>query len=182
MRLSGITPESFVDGPGLRYVIFTQGCRHCCPNCHNPDSWEMNAGKEVTVKEIIRKFKRKKKTMHAKNTEGFYQGVTFSGGEPFLQAEELAQTAAAAHEIGWDVVTYTGYAYEELTELAANDEGVKSLLCATDILIDGRYIHEKRSVNLMFRGSSNQRIINMAETQKNGKIVLWKKPAKRVLP
>jgi anaerobic ribonucleoside-triphosphate reductase activating protein len=163
MRLSGITPESLVDGPGLRYVIFTQGCHHACPHCHNQQSWDVSGGKEYTVKQIIRFIKQQKKIK---------RGVTFSGGEPFLQAEELAQAALAAHQRGWDVVTYTGFTYEEL--IADNNDGVKALLAETDILIDGKYVHKLRSVKLQFRGSSNQRIINIPETQKKGQIVLWK--------
>jgi len=164
MRLSGITQESLVDGPGLRYVIFTQGCLHCCPHCQNPETWDVNAGKEFSVKQVIRLLKQQKKPK---------RGVTFSGGEPFLQAAELAEVAQAAHEKGWDVVTYTGYTYEEL--IADNNDGVKALLSASDILIDGKYIHELRSAGLQFRGSSNQRIIDVAATQKKGRIVLWHK-------
>jgi len=162
MRLSGITPESLVDGPGLRYVIFTQGCPHRCPNCHNPTSWDTDAGKEFAVKEIIRMLKKQKKI----------QGVTFSGGEPFLQAAELSQIAIAAHQIGLDVVTYTGFTYEELLEAGKEDGNIIALLSASDLLIDGRYIDAKRGANLPFRGSSNQRIINVPETQKTGKIAL----------
>jgi anaerobic ribonucleoside-triphosphate reductase activating protein len=150
MRLSGITPESLVDGPGLRYVIFTQGCLHCCPHCHNPESWDINGGKEYSVKQVIRLIKQQKKPK---------RGVTFSGGEPFLQAAELAEVAAAAHQKGWDVVTYTGFIYEELLE--DGDDGVKALLAVSDILIDGKYIHELKAGNLQFRGSSNQRIIEL---------------------
>jgi anaerobic ribonucleoside-triphosphate reductase activating protein len=163
MRLSGITAESLVDGPGLRYVIFTQGCPHCCPHCHNPQSWDVNGGKEFSVKQIIRLLKQQKKTK---------RGITFSGGEPFLQASELAQVALAAHQKGWDVVTYTGFTYEQLLE--DNSDGVKSLLAATDILIDGKYIHELHSVKLQFRGSENQRIIDVAKTREKGEIVLFK--------
>ena len=162
MRLSGITPESFVDGPGLRYVIFAQGCIHQCPHCQNPETWDCSAGKEFSVKQIIRMIKQQKKTK---------RGVTFSGGEPFLQGGELAQAAMAAHQIGWDVVTYTGFTYEELIE--DKSAGVKALLAASDILIDGKYIHELRSIGLQFRGSSNQRIINLIETRKEGRLILW---------
>jgi len=163
MRLSGITPESLVDGPGLRYVIFTQGCRHCCPHCQNPETWDEAAGKEFSVKQVIRLIKQQKKTK---------RGVTFSGGEPFLQAAELAEVALAARQLGWDVVTYTGFTYEEL--IADNSEGVKALLAATDILIDGKYIQELRNTRLHFRGSSNQRMIDVSKTQKSGQVVLYK--------
>jgi len=163
MRLSGITQESLVDGPGLRYVIFAQGCQHCCPHCQNPETWDVNAGKEFSVKQVIRLLKQQKKTK---------RGVTFSGGEPFLQAAELAEVAQAAHEKGWDVVTYTGFTYEELIE--DGSDGVKALVSASDILIDGKYIHKLRNTRLQFRGSSNQRMIDVAATQKSGQIVLWK--------
>jgi anaerobic ribonucleoside-triphosphate reductase activating protein len=163
MRLSGITPESLVDGPGLRYVIFTQGCLHCCPHCHNQKSWDINGGKEYSVKQITRLLKKQKKAT---------RGVTFSGGEPFLQADELAEVAQAAHKMDLDVVSYTGFTYEQLIE--KSDNGVKALLAASDILIDGLYIYELRSVKLQFRGSSNQRIIDLAKTREKGYIVLWK--------
>jgi anaerobic ribonucleoside-triphosphate reductase activating protein len=162
MRLSGITPESLVDGPGLRYVIFTQGCLHCCPHCQNPETWDSNGGKEYSVRQVVRLLKQQKKTK---------QGVTFSGGEPFLQAAELAEVAQAARQINWDVVTCTGFTYEEL--IADGGGGVIALLSATDLLIDGKYIHKLRSIELQFRGSSNQRIIDLAKTREKGRIVLW---------
>jgi len=164
MRLSGITQESLVDGPGLRYVIFTQGCPHECPHCQNPETWDICAGKEFSAKQVIRLLKQQKNTK---------RGLTFSGGEPFLQAAELAEVAQAARQTGWDVVTYTGFTYEELIEM--EDSGVKELLSASDILIDGKYIHELRNTKLQFRGSSNQRIIDVAATQKKGQVVLWRK-------
>jgi len=176
LRLSGITQESLVDGPGLRFVIFTQGCLHRCPECHNPTSWDIEGGKEFLVKEIIRMIKKLKKTREpSKRRAAKIQGITFSGGEPFLHAEELSQAALAARQSGFDVVTYTGYTYEELKELEKTDSGITTLLRATDLLIDGRYIHEKRSVDLPFRGSSNQRIIDIAKTLESGKIAVWEK-------
>jgi len=161
MRLSGITSESIVDGPGLRYVIFTQGCPHGCIECQNPDSWDVNAGEEFTVKQIIRLIKKLKKTI---------QGITFSGGEPFLQAAELTLVADAARNIGLDVVTYTGYTYEQI--IADNNSGKTALLYASDILIDGRYMYKLKTAGLPFRGSSNQRMIDIKETMKQNRIVL----------
>jgi len=170
MRLSGITQESLVDGPGLRYVIFTQGCPHRCPHCHNQDSWDTDAGREFSVKQIIRLLKKQNKTI---------RGITFSGGEPFLYAHELSQVAQFAQKTGWDVVTYTGYTYEQLTEEnncseASSSDSIKALLAASNILIDGKYIHEKRTTRLLFRGSRNQRMIDIAATWEKGKVVLWK--------
>jgi len=169
MRIAGFEEESITDGPGLRYVIFAQGCHHKCPHCQNPSTWDMNGGEEITAKEIIRKLtklKKQKKTL---------RGVTLSGGDPFLQAAEFAEIAAAVRKIGWDVVTYTGYTYEELAILINDDNaGVEALLFATDLLIDGKYIHSLRDIGLQFRGSSNQRLIDVAQTLKAGHIVLWK--------
>ena len=162
MRLSGITPESTVDGPGLRFVLFTQGCPHHCPHCHNPESWDCDCGEQLSAKQIIRLLKQHRRTK---------RGITFSGGEPFLQPAELVQVALAAREMGLDVVTYTGFTYEQLLE--ENDADKLALLSASDILVDGKYVHELRDIGLQFRGSSNQRVIDVAASQEHGEIVLW---------
>jgi len=170
MRIAGFEEESIADGPGLRYVIFAQGCSHKCPNCQNPGTWDVNGGKEYAVREIKRKLTR------LKNQSKTLRGVTFSGGDPFLQAAEFAELAQAVRKAGWDVVTYTGYTYEELTELIkSGDAGAEALLAATDILIDGRFIQELYSADLQFRGSSNQRIIDIPKTREKGQVVFWKK-------
>jgi anaerobic ribonucleoside-triphosphate reductase activating protein len=165
MRLVGITHESIVDGPGIRVVIFTQGCPFRCEHCHNPESWPIEGGTEYNVRQVLRMIKKpgpkgKKVT-----------GVTFSGGEPFLQAAELALVAIEAHRIGWDVVTFTGYTYETLKE--NTDTDVQALLAHTDYLIDGPYVHAQRDVDLKFRGSDNQRLIDMNATRKRGRVVLF---------
>jgi len=166
MKIAGITYESLVDGPGIRVVLFVQGCEMACPNCHNPESWSKAGGREYTVREVIRMVK---KTGPSRKRS---RGITFSGGEPFLQAGDLAQVAFEAKRIGWDVTTYTGYTYEELA--ARDDTGVQALLNLTDYLIDGPYIHEKRDLDLKFRGSTNQRIIDMDITRKqNGRVKLF---------
>lgn len=164
MRLTGITEESFIDGPGLRYVIFTQGCPHRCEHCQNPETWSYEGGQEISVREINRIIRRLDKTK--------YRGITFSGGEPFVYAKELSEIAKAARETGFDIVVYTGYTFEELLEL---DEDKKALLCAADILIDGKYIHEQRDIGLLYRGSSNQRIIDVQKSFAGGNIVLCNK-------
>ena len=162
MRLSGITFESIVDGPGLRIVLFTQGCPHQCPYCQNPETWDCNAGEEFSVKQIIRLLKKNKKNK---------QGITFSGGEPFLYAAELAEVAHTVHQMDWDIVTYTGFTYEQLLSNADNSK--QALLSESDILIDGKYLHELRDIGLRFRGSSNQRVIDIAASQKKESVVLW---------
>jgi anaerobic ribonucleoside-triphosphate reductase activating protein len=165
MRLSGIVNESIVDGPGIRLVLFTQGCPHACENCHNPESWPLEGGKEYSVNAILRMIKRpgpQRKPL---------RGITFSGGEPFLQAAELALAAFEAHRIGWDVVTYTGYDYETLRDNP--DADVQALLNLSDMLIDGPYIDARRDIGLKFRGSGNQRLIDLNETRKRGRIILF---------
>ncbi len=161
MRLSGITPESFVDGPGIRFVIFTQGCPHKCAHCHNPESWDCNGGTDFSAKQVIRLLKKQTKKI---------RGVTFSGGEPFMQASELTEVAFAVKQLGLDIVTYTGYTYEQL--VGTNNIDIIALLSASDLLVDGRYIHEKRDLELPFRGSSNQRLIDVAVSRQCGKAVL----------
>jgi anaerobic ribonucleoside-triphosphate reductase activating protein len=169
MRIAGFEEESIADGPGLRYVIFAQGCHHQCPHCQNPTTWDTKGGKEYSVREIIRKLNKLKNQMKT------LRGVTFSGGDPFLQAAEFAEIARAIRKTGWDVVTYTGFTYDELIQLINDGSGgVMALLSASDILIDGKYVHELYSGTLRFRGSSNQRIIDVLKTQEKGQVVIWK--------
>ena len=167
MRIAGINYESLVDGPGLRVVVFAQGCDLGCPNCHNPDSWNTSGGDEYSVRELVRMIKK------VRPGRKMVRGVTFSGGEPFMQAKDLADVAAAVKRMGWDVATYTGHTYERLIE-RAQDAGVQALLSLTDYLIDGPYIHEERDLDLRFRGSGNQRIIDMNATRgHDGRVVLY---------
>jgi len=161
MRIAGIAAESFIDGPGLRYVIFTQGCPHCCKGCQNPETWDYNGGEQMTVSELNRVIKRL-----AKNN---YRGITFSGGEPFLHVEELSQIAKTAHAMNWDIVTYTGYDYEDLI----SDKDKSPLLYSTDILIDGKYIAELKDMSVPYIGSKNQRIIDVKKSLLANSVVLF---------
>jgi len=187
LRLSGFSHESFVDGPGIRVVIFVQGCENACEHCHNPQSWDMSGGEEYTVREVIKMVKdaagasRKNHTAaglgvapryarQKNNRQKEFQGVTFSGGEPFLQAGALVKIATAVKHLGLDITVYTGYTYEEL--IIRHDEHTQALLALADYLIDGSYIHKLRDIGLKFRGSVNQRIIDMNKTRKAGAISL----------
>lgn len=161
MRIAGISAESFIDGPGLRYVVFTQGCPHHCKNCQNPETWDFDSGEKMTISELNRVIKRLDKNK--------YRGITFSGGEPFLYADELSQIAETAHAMNWDVVTYTGYEYEKLL----NDTDKNPLLHATDILIDGKYIDELKDVSLPHRGSKNQRVIDIKKSLASNSVILF---------
>jgi len=141
-----------VDGPGVRCVVFAQGCPHRCPGCHNPETWDITGGQERTAREIMRAIRKLPKGV---------SGVTFSGGEPFLQAGEVAELTVKCKEIGLNVATYTGYRYEELLKLSKTNPDAALLLENTDILIDGPYDKERKDISLRFRGSNNQKIIDM---------------------
>jgi len=155
LRIAGLTKESVVDGPGIRFVVFVQGCPHHCLGCHNPETWDFAGGKELTV-ELFAQIKDTR----------LLQGVTFSGGEPFAQAAALACLGKKVKELGMDIVTYTGYTFEELLDMAEKDQGVRDLLEVSDLLVDGPYIAEERDLNLAFRGSRNQRILSVAASLK----------------
>ena len=151
IRIAGVSGESVVDGPGLRFVVFAQGCLHRCRGCHNPESWDPGAGYEFLVKELLDDI----------YSNPLIRGVTLTGGDPFLQAAPMAALAAGVRQMGKDIITYTGYTWEQLLDMAAKEEGAKSLLHNTDILGDGPYIHELRDLKLVFRGSKNQRVIDV---------------------
>jgi len=161
MRIAGIITESVVDGPGVRFVVFAQGCPHRCPECHNPETWDKDGGYDITVRELIKQIRKAP-----------VKGVTLSGGEPFEQAAEMAELARRVHALGLDVVTYTGYVYETLLGLSETRPEINELLSETDILIDGPFIRELKDIGLRFRGSSNQRIIDMNKTRQEGKPIL----------
>lgn len=160
LRVCGIEPESIVDGKGIRFVLFVQGCPHRCPGCHNPQSHPFEGGTVRSIEELFQKI--------CENP--LLKGVTFSGGEPFCQPEPLAELGKAAHARGLDVTTYTGYVYEEL--LAMRDPAVKALLDQTDVLVDGPFLLAEKDLTLRFRGSRNQRVIDMNETRKQNRVVL----------
>lgn len=150
IRIAGIEEESIVDGPGIRMVIFTQGCKHNCPSCHNPESHSFSGGKLIDVNEIIKKVK----------ANPLLDGITLSGGDPFEQSKACSILAREVKKLGLNVVTYTGYTFEEILE----KEEFKELLLETDTLIDGKFEIKEKSLMLQFRGSKNQRIINVKES------------------
>lgn len=161
LRIAGIEEESIVDGPGIRFVVFTQGCKHKCKDCHNPETHKMDGGYEVDIKSIVEKIK----------SNALLDGITISGGEPFEQALKASILAGKVKEMGLNVVTYTGYTFEELLEKMKTSKEYEQLLMATDILIDGSFDINKRDLTIPFRGSSNQRIINVKKSFKNKTVV-----------
>jgi len=152
VQLASLIEESIVDGPGLRFVLFTQGCPHRCPGCHNPQTHLRVGGTYFSTDEILALY----------DQHPACRGITLSGGEPFLHGGPLAQLAEAIHQRGGDVVTYTGYRLEKLRELARTDEHILALLGETDLLIDGPFVLAKRCLEAPFVGSSNQRLIALS--------------------
>ena len=161
LRIAGVEKESIVDGEGYRYSIFTQGCPHACPGCHNPQTHDAQGGHWTTLGELLQDIL----------SNPLLSGVTFSGGEPFQQAGELAELARELHRHNLDVWCYTGYLYENLQ--AQGSPSQQALLAEVDVLVDGPYVEAQRDLNLAFRGSSNQRLLDMAATRAQGTAVLY---------
>ena len=160
---SPVICDSIVDGPGLRMVIWTQGCKHNCKGCHNPQTHSLTKGYEVDTKEIINKMASLK----------LQQGITLSGGEPFLQPAPLVEIAKEAKNMNLDVWSYTGFKFEELIDRKnpLYFENVE-LLKYIDVLVDGKFIYNKKKIGLKFRGSYNQRIIDVKESLQRNEVIL----------
>ncbi len=159
LNLAGIVSDSIVDGPGIRTTIFCQGCPHHCLGCQNPETWPFGTGTPMepeTVAEIVRQ-------------NPLARGVTFSGGEPFSQAGEFARLGRLLKADGYEIAAYTGFLFEEL--LVGTKEQ-RQLLETIDVLVDGPFLMKERSLELNFRGSRNQRILNVPESLKKGAAVL----------
>lgn len=159
MRIAGTVQDSIVDGPGLRFTVFTQGCPHHCDGCHNPETHDPDGGSEMSVEEIIKRMLSNPLT----------DGVTLSGGEPFLQARDCALIAEAAKNAGLNVWAYTGFTYEYL--INSNNPDIQKLLSLTDVLVDGRFILTERSLNIKWRGSKNQRLIDVRQSLTEGRTI-----------
>ena len=153
--------DSIVDGPGLRTVIWTQGCSHNCPGCQNPTTHDFNGGGLVElelVKEAIDELE-------------YQTGITFSGGDPMFQPEACTDLAAYCKNKGYNIWVYTGFTYEQLIKLSENKPIYREFLNYIDVLVDGKFIQEEKNLNLLFRGSNNQRILDMKETLKENKAI-----------
>ena len=159
-RVAGLNKMSIVDGKGVRYTVFMQGCKHNCPGCQNPKTHSFSGGSRVNTEEIIREIKER----------GYYRGITLSGGDPFFQPKEAKELADMVHELGKDVWCYTGFTFEEIME--SKDSDMIALLKSVDVLVDGKFIQEQKTLEKAFRGSSNQRLINIPKTLEQGEIVL----------
>lgn len=155
-----LQPDSIVDGEGIRTVIWTQGCPHNCPGCHNKITHDFNGGLEVDIEEV------KETISELKNQKG----ITFSGGDPMCQPKQCLELAKYAKKLGMDIWCYTGYTYEQLNDM--NRKDINDFLNEIDVLIDGKFIIEEKSLNLLFRGSRNQRIIDVQRSLKENTICL----------
>ena len=164
LRISGIVHDSIVDGPGLRYSIFTQGCPHHCEGCHNPQTHPYKGGKKISLRKI------KKDIL----SNPLIQGVTFSGGDPFVQAKQLLPIAQFVKEQGLELACYTGYLF--VVFRGDTVPYAKELLKYIDILIDGKFVLSQKSMNLKFKGSANQRTIDVPASLKEGKVILSTNP------
>ena len=162
MRIAGTVQDSIVDGPGFRFTLFTQGCPHGCEGCHNPQTHDFSGGKEMSVDEIIEELLSNPLT----------DGITFSGGEPFCLAADCALIAKAARDNKLNVWAYSGYTFEELLDMSKCDAGIAELLSLTDVLVDGKFVLAEKTYNAAFRGSRNQRLVNVPESLKAGSAVL----------
>ena len=159
LELSGIVTDSIVDGPGIRCTVFCQGCPHHCQGCHNPETWDFGCGtpmEEERIFEIIR-------------SNPLCKGVTFSGGEPFAQAEGYAKLGKLLKTAGYEVASYTGYTFEQLVNGTPDQ---KQLLETIDVLIDGPFLQAEKSLELSFRGSKNQRILDVPASLREGRAIL----------
>lgn len=153
--------DTTVDGPGLRTSIYCAGCRHHCPGCHNPQSWAFGTGTNRSVDDLLREI-----------LEDPFADVTFTGGDPLFQVEPFAELAARIKaKTDKNIWCYTGFRYENLL----HDETAQQLLRHVDVLVDGPYVEALRDENLLFRGSSNQRLVDVARSRAEGCIVLWQR-------
>ncbi len=156
-----LQPDSIVDGEGIRTVIWTQGCPHKCLGCHNPQTHDVNGGVLVDIKEVYEIID---------SLEG-QDGITFSGGDPFVQPEACQMIASYAKKKGYNIWTYTGYTYEQILALAKKNTKYMDFLKEIDVLIDGKFEISNKSYDCVFRGSTNQRIIDVQKSLAKNKVV-----------
>ena len=155
--------DSIVDGPGLRTVIWTQGCSHHCHECQNPQTWDFEGGGLVPIPDVL----------EAIDELEYQTGITFSGGDPMFQPESCNEIAVYCKKKGYNIWVYTGFTYEELLKMSKEKPIYQEFLSNIDVLVDGKFDLAKRNPNLLFRGSSNQRLIDMKKTLASHQVVLY---------
>lgn len=162
IRLSGIAYESLVNGPGMRRVFFSQGCKHNCDGCFNPDTHDFNSGQLMDMDKLIEDVL----------INPIIKGITFSGGDPIEQADKFSYMAKAFKKAKLNIWCYTGYLFEELLEMSKVKSGVRELINNIDVLVDGKFEIKKKEEGLRFKGSTNQRIIDVKASLLNRHIVI----------
>lgn len=161
LRVADLINDSIVDGPGFRYAVYTQGCSHNCKGCHNPGTHSFDGGRDIDIDDIMSEIEE----------NPLLSGVTFSGGDPLFQPRPLISLAKRVKDTGLNIWCYTGWTWEALMKM--NDTDILKLLEYVDVLVDGPFVLEKRTLELPFRGSSNQRLIDVERSLKNGFAVLF---------
>lgn len=157
LRVADIIDATTVDGPGFRTSIYFSGCAHHCPGCQNPSTWDPMSGKEMSIGQIVDRI-----------LENDYD-VTFSGGDPLYQAENLMHLSKIITDLGRRIWCYTGFRFEQIM----NDDRYSPLLEYFDVIVDGRFEIDKRNIDLLFRGSENQRLIDLVNWRATGEIREW---------
>lgn len=158
LRLAGVVRESIVDGPGIRFVVFAQGCPHHCAGCQNAQTWPFAGGHETSPEKVLA----------AMRENPLLAGLTLSGGEPFCQCDAMAELAEQAKDAGYSVWAYTGYTWEELAARSVAESDVLHLLRVLDVLVDGRFEQDKMSYDLLYKGSANQRLLDVPMSLQSG--------------
>ena len=161
IRIAGTVNDSIVDGPGIRFSIFTQGCSNHCPGCQNPQTWDPDGGELVDTDDLLATIAR----------NPLLKGITLTGGEPFEQPLPLIELCKACKERGLDVWAYSGYTFESLLAGEAGPEA-RELLSLCDVLVDGLFVESLKTLSLKWRGSSNQRVIDVPASLAAGEVVL----------
>jgi anaerobic ribonucleoside-triphosphate reductase activating protein len=157
--IADVESESIVDGPGFRFAIYAQGCPHACPGCHNPQTHSFEGGTPVSAKQLL----------HFAHKSPLQKGITLTGGDPFCQAKALIPFVEMARAGGYNIWAYSGYLYEELLQM----EDASKLLDLCDVLVDGPFEEDKKSLELKWKGSANQRCIDLNATREAGEVVLF---------
>lgn len=167
VRIADIITESIVDGEGYRMAIFFQGCKHGCKGCHNPQTWDFNGGEELSTSDILSKY-----------NYDIMDGVTLTGGDPFYQAKEILDIVKTLKDNNVNIWAYTGFIFDEFLNYINNDKCDESingdmieLLKYIDVVVDGPFILEKRSLDILYRGSTNQRLIDVKKSLASNKII-----------
>lgn len=166
LQVAGFLDNSLTNGEGLRSVVFVSGCNHRCKGCHNEPMQDYNYGDKVLIGEVVQRIK---------NNVPVIKGVTFSGGEPFEQAKALSSLASEIKKLGLNLWCYTGFTYDEIINNICNNKDWMALLNEIDVLVDGKFEQNEKDAKLKYKGSSNQQIIDVKRSIKEGKVILWNK-------